>query len=102
MIASSDSDSSAVMSSPCLLNDTYSNLKPAFSDRSLGTMKSTFTAPMPPMEGGLAFDCAMKSCSVRAFDLRFTSSSMSSEASSAIGVNVVGCQGVFACSGVVT
>ena len=64
-------------------------------------MKSMFTAPMPPMEGGFALAAAMNSCSVRIFEPLLTSSSMSSEASSATGVKLAGCQGVLACSGVV-
>lgn len=77
------------------------NVKPAFSDTSLGTMKSILTAPMPPIEGGFFFAAAMNSCSVLIFESLLTISSMSSEASSATGVKLAGCQAVLACSGAV-
>ncbi|MNC95989.1 hypothetical protein D3C83_132440 [compost metagenome] len=64
-------------------------------------MKSMLTVPIPPMEGGFFFAAAMNSCSVFALEPLLTSISMSSEASSATGVKLAGCQGVFACSGVV-
>ena len=74
-------------------------MKPAFSETSFGT--SMFTAPMPPIEGGFAFAAAMNSCSVLTFESLLTRSSMSSEASRATGVKLVGPQPVLACSGVV-
>ncbi len=94
-------DRTAVVSSPCLLNDTYSNLKPAFCDSSVGTMKSTLTAPMPPIAGDLPFARSMNCAKLLISDLPFTTMIRSSEASSATGVKLRGCQGVLACSGVV-
>ena len=64
-------------------------------------MKSTLTAPMPPIVGGSALARSMNASKLSMSKSPFTSSTRSSVASSAIGVKSVGPQGVSAWSGVV-
>ena len=64
-------------------------------------MKSTFTAPMPPIVGGSSLARSMNASKLSMSESPFTTSTRSSVASSAIGVKEVGSHGVSAWSGVV-